>query len=70
ATGDDAAPDRLEAVRRAWAGLTSIPAVASGRVVILSEPYLTIPGPRVGLAAQRLAEVIHPEVVGEKGTPP
>jgi len=70
ATGDDAAPDRLEAVRRAWANLTSIPAVASGRVVILSEPYLTIPGPRIGLAARRLAEVIHPEVVGEKGTPP
>jgi len=70
ATGDDAAPDRLEAVRRAWAGLTSIPAVANGRVVILTEPYLTIPGPRVGLAARRLADVIHPEVVGEKGTPP
>ena len=74
ATGDDAAPDRLEAVRRAWANLTSIPAVANGRVVILTEPYLTIPGPRVGLAARRLAEVIHPEVVGggggEKGTPP
>ena len=70
ATGDDAAPDRLEAVRRAWANLTSIPAVASGRVVILTEPYLTIPGPRIGLAARLLAEVIHPGVAGEKRTPP
>jgi len=60
ATGDDAAGDRLEAIRRAWANWTTVPAVASGRVHILTEPYLTIPGPRVGLAAQKLAEVIHP----------
>jgi len=59
--GEDAAPDRLEAIRRAWAHWTSVPAVADGRVVILTEPYLTIPGPRVGLAAERLADVIHPE---------
>lgn len=60
ATGDDVAGDRLEAVRRAWANWTTVPAVASGRVHILTEPYLTIPGPRMGLAAEKLAEVIHP----------
>jgi len=60
ATGDDAAGDRLEVIRRAWANWTSVPAVAAGRVYILTEPYLTIPGPRVGLAAEKLAEVIHP----------
>jgi len=59
ATGDDAAGDRLEAIRRAWANWKSIPAVAKGRVYILTEPYLTIPGPRMGLAAEKLAEVIH-----------
>jgi iron complex transport system substrate-binding protein len=71
--GEDAAADRIEVIRRAWANWTSVPAVSSGRVAILTEPYLTIPGPRVGLAAQRLAEVIHPEVFrpaasGQRGT--
>ena len=70
AAGDDAAPDRIEAVRRAWAHWTSIPAVSSGRVHILTEPYLTIPGPRVGLAAQRLADVIHPETAAPAGESP
>jgi iron complex transport system substrate-binding protein len=61
AAGDDAAPDRIEAVRRSWARWTSIPAVANGRVYILTESYLTIPGPRIGKAAIRLSQVIHPE---------
>jgi iron complex transport system substrate-binding protein len=64
ATGADAPPDRLEAIRTAWAALTSVPAVATGRVHILTEPYLTIPGPRVGQAALLLAETIHPEIGG------
>jgi iron complex transport system substrate-binding protein len=67
ATGDDAAGDRLEAIRRAWANWTSVPAVARGRVHILTEPYLTIPGPRVGLAAEKLAEVIHPPAAAGEG---
>jgi iron complex transport system substrate-binding protein len=68
ATGEDAAPDRIEAIRRAWANWTSVPAVSSGRVTILTDPYLTIPGPRVGLAAARLAEIIHPEVFRPAGS--
>jgi len=62
AAGEDAAADRLEAIRRAWANWTSVPAVASGRVYILTEPFLTIPGPRIVEAAERLAETIHPEL--------
>jgi iron complex transport system substrate-binding protein len=62
ATGEDAPPDRVAAIRLAWAGLTSVPAVARGRVHVLTEPYLTIPGPRVGQAARLLAETIHPEL--------
>jgi len=61
ATAENAAPDRVEAVRRAWARWTAVPAVAAGRVYVVTEPYLTIPGPRVGLAARRLAEILHPE---------
>ena len=62
ATGEDAPPDRAQAIRRAWASLESVPAVANGRVHILTEPYLTIPGPRVGQAARLLAETIHPDL--------
>ncbi len=71
AVGEDAAPDRVEAVRRAWANWTSIPAVANGRVYILTEPYLTIPGPRIGRAAVRLSQIIHPEAwpEGDKAAP-
>jgi len=57
-------PDRLEVIRRGWAALESVPAVRRGRVHILTDAYLSIPGPRVGLAARRLAETIHPELAG------
>ena len=62
ATGEDAPPDRVEAIRQAWQSLPSVPAVARGRVHILTETFLTIPGPRVGQAARLLAETIHPEL--------
>jgi len=60
----DAAPesDTAVAIRRAWSNWQSIPAVAAGRVHVLSEPFLTIPGPRVGRAARLLAETLHPEL--------
>jgi len=60
AVGENAPPDRVEAIRQSWASLTGVPAVANGRVHILTESYLTIPGPRVGQAARLLAETIHP----------
>jgi iron complex transport system substrate-binding protein len=65
ATDEYAAPDRVAAIRRAWDRWTGIPAVARDRVYVLTESYLTIPGPRVGQAARLLAETIHPEAFGE-----
>ena len=59
AVGNDAAPDRLKAISQAWLNWKSIPAVANSRVYILEDEFLTIPGPTVGLAAERLARVIH-----------
>lgn len=61
AVGDEAAPDRIEAIQRAWENWASVPAVAKARVHIVTAPYLTIPGPRVGVAAELLADLIHPE---------
>jgi len=61
AVGDDAAPDRIQAIQRAWEHWASVPAVAKARVHIATATCLTIPGPRVGLAAELLADLIHPQ---------
>jgi iron complex transport system substrate-binding protein len=37
-----------------------LPAVAAGRVHLLTEDYLLLPGPRVRLTARRLAEILFP----------
>jgi iron complex transport system substrate-binding protein len=45
---------------RSWAALASVPAVKSGRVIILVGRDLTVPGPRVAESIERLAAAIHP----------
>ena len=45
-----------------WKLLPTLPAVRNGRIHILTDPYLLIPGPRAVLTARRLAEAIHPDV--------
>ena len=47
--------------RGTWAALASIPAVRSGRIHFVSGEYLVVPGPRVGLATEAFARVLHPE---------
>jgi iron complex transport system substrate-binding protein len=47
--------------RRAWSPLASIPAVKNARIHLLVGAHFVVPGPRVGLAAQQLARVLHPE---------
>jgi iron complex transport system substrate-binding protein len=47
--------------RRAWSPLASIPAVRNSRIHFLSGAEFVVPGPRVGLAAEQLAKVLHPE---------
>jgi len=66
----EGAPDRLDAIRRAWANWPGIPAVRDGRVHVLTEPFLTIPGPRVGEAARVIAETIHPDLRAGGGDDP
>jgi iron complex transport system substrate-binding protein len=44
-----------------WAALPSIPAVRTRRVHFLNDDSIVVPGPRVGVAAQALARVLHPE---------
>ena len=44
-----------------WAPLGSVPAVRNRRVHQLAGQYLVVPGPRLGLATEALARVLHPE---------
>jgi iron complex transport system substrate-binding protein len=53
--------DRLEAERRVWNALPSLPAVRSNRIHLLTGDEFVVPGPRVTIAAERLARALHPE---------
>jgi iron complex transport system substrate-binding protein len=45
----------------AWKSLPALPAVRSGRLVVLRGSDLVTPGPRVASATERLARALHPD---------
>jgi iron complex transport system substrate-binding protein len=51
--------DRIAREREAWSALTSVPAVRTGRIHLLTDQRLSVPGPRVGEAVQLLAQTLH-----------
>ncbi len=57
------APDAaaIKSDHEVWARLASAPAVKNGRVHVLYGNYLSIPGPRLGAAAEAIARAVHPE---------
>jgi iron complex transport system substrate-binding protein len=54
-------PARLARERQVWNVLAAIPAVQSGRVHILADDVLLVPGPRVAEGIRLMAETLHPE---------
>lgn len=52
--------DRLDAPRLVWSALPSVPAVKNKRVHLLVGDEFVVPGPRIVLAAERFAKVLHP----------
>jgi iron complex transport system substrate-binding protein len=42
-----------------WKQLSSVPAVRDGRVHIIADPRVVVPGPRVGEGAALLARAMH-----------
>ena len=52
----------VEAVVEDWADLEALTAVRQMRVHVLSQPFMTIPGPRVGEVVETVAKTLHPEV--------
>jgi len=59
--GDPLPPERLDAERRVWNALASVPAVKTGRVHLLVGDEFVVPGPRIAVAADRFARTLHPE---------
>ncbi len=57
------APSAAQQAREveAWRALGSVPAVRTRRVHLLYGAYLTIPGPRLVLAAEAIARELHPD---------
>ncbi len=52
-----------ERVRAEWDGLTELRAVRDGRVAVLDEDYMVVPGPRIAEAVEAMARAIHPQAV-------
>jgi iron complex transport system substrate-binding protein len=60
--GDSLKAERIDAERRVWNALGSVPAVKNHQVHLLIGDEFVIPGPRIVIAAERLARALHPEV--------
>lgn len=58
--GNDLKAGQLESERKVWNRLGSLPAVRTDRVLLLVGDEFVVPGPRVALAVERLADVLHP----------
>jgi iron complex transport system substrate-binding protein len=58
--GADSTPGRLARERDVWRQLAALPAVRSGRVHLLADDRLSIPGPRVVEAVRVMARAIKP----------
>lgn len=53
--------ERFDALRQDWQDLQTIPAVANDRIIIITESYMLIPGPRVTQTTQRMHRALYGE---------
>lgn len=59
-----ASPAMVEQARRHWKALPALPAVSAGRVHILTDWYLLLPGSHVADVAAKFAEILHGDAGG------
>lgn len=57
--GDSLKPERMGPERLVWNALASVPAVRTNRVYLLGGDEFVVPGPRIVIAAERFAGVLH-----------
>ncbi|HYE86517.1 MAG TPA: helical backbone metal receptor [Vicinamibacterales bacterium] len=50
----------LKKVVDPWMALSSVPAVKNRRVIVLTGPGMTVPGPRVAEGIEKMARALHP----------
>ena len=60
--GTKASEQEMAAMRADWNVLKSVPAVANGRIHIIADERVVVPGPRVAEGTALLARAIHPEI--------
>ena len=58
---DGATKNEITRETEAWQQLSTVPAVRSGRVHVLTGNELVVPGPRVAEVTRRLARLLHPD---------
>lgn len=51
----------IDRERRVWNALPSVPAVKTGRVYILVDSSVVVPGPRIADGVEKIARVLHPD---------
>jgi iron complex transport system substrate-binding protein len=49
-------------IQRAWQTMPSLAAVRNHRLILFTDDYMSIPGPRFVLTLRRFAETLHPEL--------
>ena len=60
--GEDLSDLRRSQIISEWNILRGIPAISNHKVYVLTENFLLVPGPRVGLAARFLARTLHQDI--------
>lgn len=63
--GTNLTADQNRALIDDWKILPSIPAVQNGRIYVLPESYLSIPGPRVPQIVRRFRDVLYPDLAAK-----
>lgn len=62
--GEQLSDEDISLLQKDWGGMSGLDAVKNGNVHILTDVFLLMPTPRLTLAVDRLANVIHPEAFG------
>lgn len=57
--GSPVTEERARAERSAWASLSSVPAVRSGRIHVIGDARTVVPGPRLAEGVELLARALH-----------
>jgi iron complex transport system substrate-binding protein len=65
----DKKPIDANVIIKQWKNISQIDAVKKNRIYVFTEDYMTIPGPRVAMALEKLAVAIKPELTADANGP-